>query len=184
MALFGRHDKDPKQDRQKEGDTSVSANPAAPAASPGRTGQVIDGVKVHTYLGKGSRVGAKLHFEGTARVDGQVEGEISVHDTLIIGESAVVTAHISGDTIVIRGKVTGDIRARKRVEIHAPGKLYGNITTPNLVIHDGVMFEGHCSMGSDVAKDDRKVTPLPKDEKKEEKREGGTLVKVPNEASN
>ena len=146
MALFGRDDKDPKQDRPKEG-------------GPGPTGQVIHGIEVNDYLGKGSRVGGKLHFEGTARVDGQVEGEISVRDTLIIGEPAVVTAHISGNTIVIRGKVTGDIRARKRVEIHAPGKLYGNITTPNLVLHDGVIFEGHCSMGSDVAKGDRRVTP-------------------------
>ena len=155
MALFGRHDKGSKRDRQKQGDTSVAANPAAPAGPPpppGRTGQVNDGIMVHNYLAKGSRAEGKLHFEGTAHVDGQVEGEISVHDTLIIGEPALVTAQISGNTIVIRGKATGDIWARKRVEIHAPSKFYGNITTPNLVIHDGIMFEGHCSMGSGVAK--------------------------------
>lgn len=191
MALFGRDEKDPKQDRPKEAESSVSSKPAAPAPSttvsppapaPTRTGQVIDGVEVNAYLGKGSRLGGKLHFEGTVRVDGQVEGEISAQDALIIGESAVVTAQISGSTIVIRGKVTGDIRARKRVEIRAPGKLYGNITTPSLVIHDGVMFEGHCSMGSDPSKSDRKVTPFPKEEKKEEKGGDGTLAKVPNEA--
>ena len=103
--------------------------------------------EIHAYLGKGSRVSGKLNFEGTVRVDGQVEGEISAQDTLIVGERAVVTAQINGNTVVIRGKVTGDINARKRVEIRAPGKLFGNIVTPSLVIHEGVIFEGHCSMG-------------------------------------
>src|SRR5262249_22326624 len=95
------------------------------------------------YLGKGSRVSGKLNFDGTVQVDGHVEGEMSVQETLILGEGAVVTAQISSNTVVIKGQVTGDINARKRVEIFAPGKLFGNIVTPSLVIHEGVIFEGH-----------------------------------------
>jgi len=89
----------------------------------------------------------------------------------------VVRARIAADSVVITGKVTGDVNARRRVEIRAPGKLYGNITTPSLVIHDGVVFEGHCSMGADdvqkgntvgqtdTLKGDNKVTPFPKEER-------------------
>lgn len=122
--------------------------------------------EVNAYLGKGSKVAGKLTFEGTVRIEGQVEGEVSAQDTLIIGESAVVNAQISGNTIIITGKVTGDITARKRVEIRAPGKLFGNVTTPCLTIQEGVIFEGHCSMGGgEAAKGDRKVTPFPKDER-------------------
>lgn len=137
--------------------------------------------EVNAYLGKGSRVSGKLNFDGTVRVDGQVEGEISAQDTLIVGERAVVTAQINGNTIVIRGKVTGDINARKRVEIRAPGKLFGNIVTPSLVIHDGVIFEGHCSMSAGEARgsDSAKVTPLGK----EEKGGNGVLARVSNEAT-
>ncbi|MGH7858266.1 MAG: bactofilin family protein [Candidatus Binatia bacterium] len=142
--------------------------------------EVSEGAEVNAYLGKGSRVSGKLNFDGTVRVDGHVEGEISAQDTLIVGESAVVTAQINGNTVIIRGKVTGDINARKRVEIRAPGKLYGNIVTPSLVIHEGVVFEGHCSMGSsDSRSAERKVTPFPK----EEKGGDGTLAKVPSEAT-
>ena len=32
------------------------------------------------------------------------------------------------------------------VELHAPARLYGDIETPQLVIHSGVIFEGHCKM--------------------------------------
>jgi cytoskeletal protein CcmA (bactofilin family) len=135
--------------------------------------------EVSAYLGKGSRITGKLNFEGTVRVDGQVEGEIAAQDTLVVGESAILNAQISGSSIIITGKVTGDITARKRVEIRAPGKLFGNVTTPSLIIQEGVVFEGHCSMGgAEAAKGDRKVTPFPKEEKAAE----GNGVKAPAEA--
>lgn len=113
----------------------------------GDKSQTEDGVQANTYMGKGSQVAGKLTFEGTVRIDGQVDGEIAAQESVLIGESAVVKATVTADSVVITGKVTGDITARRRVEIRAPGKLYGNITTPSLVIHDGVVFEGHCSMG-------------------------------------
>jgi len=100
-------------------------------------------------IGRGSKVSGKLHFEGTVRIEGTVEGELSAGDLLQIGDRAVVNAQPSGTVIVIRGRVTGDVSARKRVELRAPGKLYGNVTTPSLVIDDGVTFEGYCSMGAE-----------------------------------
>jgi cytoskeletal protein CcmA (bactofilin family) len=59
---------------------------------------------------------------------------------------------------VIHGKVTGDINASKKPEIRTPGRLYGNVTTPSLIIEEGVVFEGHCSMGAAENRGDRKVT--------------------------
>ena len=120
------------------------------------------------FLGKGSRVTGKLVFEGTVRIEGHVEGEISAQDTLVVGEGAEVNAQITGSSIVVHGRVNGDITARKRLEIRAPGKLFGNITTPSLVIHEGVVFEGQCTMsGADAARvdRDRKVAFFPKDER-------------------
>jgi len=122
------------------------------------------------FLGKGSRVTGKMVFEGTVRIEGQVEGEISAQDTLIVGESAVVNAQINGASVIVHGRVTGDVTARKRLEIRAPGKLFGNISTPSLVIHEGVIFEGQCTMSGGVAdtqrvEKDRKVAFFPKDER-------------------
>ncbi len=113
----------------------------------GDRGHGDDSAHAATTLGKGSQISGTLSFEGTVRIDGQVEGEITAQESVVIGESAVVKAQVTADSIVITGKVTGDMTARRRVEIRAPGKLYGNITTPSLVIHDGVVFEGRCSMG-------------------------------------
>lgn len=119
-----------------------------------------DGSGSSAFLGKGSRVVGKLSFEGPARIEGTVEGEILAQDTLTIGEGAVVNAQITGNAVIVHGRVTGDVTARKKLEIRAPGRLHGNIATPSLVIHEGVVFEGQCTMGGDVraAEKDSKVT--------------------------
>jgi len=130
--------------------------------------QPDDASGTSAFLGKGSRIVGKLAFDGTARIEGHVEGEISAQDTLIIGETAVVNAQIVGTSVVIHGRVTGDVTASKRLEIRAPGKVFGNISTASLVIHEGVVFEGHCNMGAtDTAKieKDRKVAIFPKEER-------------------
>ena len=121
-----------------------------------------DGSGSSAFLGKGTRIVGKLAFEGPARIEGTVEGEIVAQDTLTIGESAVVNAQITGSTVVIHGRVTGDVTARKRLEIRAPGRVMGNITSPSLVIHEGVVFEGQCTMG-DVrsAEKDRRLAVFP-----------------------
>ena len=126
----------------------------------GDRGQADDTSHVATALGKGSQISGKLSFEGTVRIDGHVDGEISAQESVVVGEGAVVKAQVTADSIIITGTVTGDITARRRVEIRAPGKLYGNITTPSLVIHDGVVFEGRCSMGTSDAKQTQRNTAL------------------------
>jgi cytoskeletal protein CcmA (bactofilin family) len=184
MALFGKENRD-RLDRLERDDVHAHPIAEAPPRIDGEAlardaGQPALPGDANAYLGKGSRVTGKLNFEGTVRVDGQVEGEIAAQDTLVIGESAIVNAQITGSSIIIKGKVTGDITARKRVEIRAPGKLYGNVTTPSLIIQEGVVFEGHCSMGGgEAAKIDRKVTPFPK----EEKAADGVALKAHSEAA-
>jgi len=99
------------------------------------------------YLYKGSRVTGQLTFQGSARIEGNVDGEIQCHGTLTIGERAEVRAKISGDVIVIRGKVEGNVVAKEKVELVAPARVFGDIDTPRLVITEGVVFDGDCTMG-------------------------------------
>jgi cytoskeletal protein CcmA (bactofilin family) len=99
------------------------------------------------HLYKGSRVTGQLVFQGAAKIDGMVDGEIRCNGTLTIGEGAEVRAKIAGQVVVIRGKVEGNVTAKDKVELVAPARLYGNISTPRLIITEGVVFDGDCSMG-------------------------------------
>jgi len=115
-----------------------------PAQSP-----AVDGTgptQVTTLLGRGSEFEGKLSFEGTVRIDGKISGEIFTEDVLIVGEGAEVRAEINVGAVVIEGSVQGNIHAKRSVEIHTPGRVRGNITTPSLFIEKGVMFDGTCQM--------------------------------------
>jgi len=102
--------------------------------------------QINALLGRGSEFEGKLTFTGTVRIDGKFSGEIFSKDILIIGDSAKVKANIESGTIIISGEVVGNLRALNKMEVLAPGRLYGNITTPVLMIEEGVIFQGNCQM--------------------------------------
>ena len=102
--------------------------------------------EINTLLGRGSTFEGKLTFEGTVRIDGRFKGEIFTDGILVIGEGAEVQAEIDVATVIIEGSVTGNVRAKQLVEIHAPGRVVGNLVTPSLFIDKGVVFEGNCHM--------------------------------------
>ena len=105
----------------------------------------------NTFIAKGSEFVGKLTFEGTVVIDGKADGEIFSKGTLIIGPSGDIKAKINVETVVLSGTVNGNIYAAKKIEMHAPAKLKGNIQTPSLVIEEGVLFEGNCKMDSSSA---------------------------------
>lgn len=111
------------------------------------------------FLGKGTKITGKITLDGPARIEGQIEGEVTSQDTLTIGEGAVVKAKVTGATVIVHGQVTGDISARTRLELRAPSRVQGNINTASLVIHEGAVFEGQCAMG-EASKAKPKVTPI------------------------
>src|SRR5438105_6031247 len=94
--------------------------------------------EITTLLGRGASFEGKLTFEGTVRIDGRFKGEIFTDDVLVIGEGAEVIAEIDVATVIIEGNVQGNIRARQSVEVHAPGRVRGNVITPSLFIDKGV----------------------------------------------
>lgn len=113
--------------------------------------------EIGAYLGPGTKANGKLLFEGTTTIEGEIEGEIMVHGNLTIGEHATIKGKIVATSALIRGKVTADIQADKKTEIQPPGVVIGDVFTQSLVIGDGAILEGHCSMRREK---EGKVLPL------------------------
>lgn len=141
---------------------TTGPSPSEKPATPTRT--AAPGPDARAYLDAGSKISGKLSFDGPTRIDGQVDGEIIGKDSLTIGEAAVVTAQIKAAAIIVAGKVSGDIVATNRIEIRPSAKVIGNLTAPVLVVHEGALFEGHCSMQPEAAQS-AKVTVFAKDER-------------------
>jgi cytoskeletal protein CcmA (bactofilin family) len=119
----------------------------------------LPATEITALLGRGTRFEGKLYFEGRVRIDGVFKGEIKSDDTLIIGDGAEIHAEIDVATVIVRGgSVHGNVRASQAIEIHSPGRLVGNISSPSLYIERGVEFQGSCRMDADQEHDKDKAS--------------------------
>ncbi|NNG08471.1 MAG: polymer-forming cytoskeletal protein [Desulfobacteraceae bacterium] len=116
--------------------------------------------QINAFLGKDTEFEGKLSFNGAVRIDGRLKGEIFTEGTLIVGESAVIASNIHVSHIIVSGEIRGNIVASDRIEIHAPGKVFGNIQAPTVIIDEGVVFEGNCRMHPAKGTDEKKVAVI------------------------
>jgi cytoskeletal protein CcmA (bactofilin family) len=113
--------------------------------------------EINAFLGSNTEFEGRLAFTGTVRIDGRFKGEIFTEGTLIVGEKAHIESNVCVSHIIISGEVRGNIVAEKRIEIHAPGKVFGNIQAPTVVIDEGVIFEGNCRMSKASQSEEQKL---------------------------
>jgi cytoskeletal protein CcmA (bactofilin family) len=96
-----------------------------------------------SHLAKGTEIIGTLFFEGPVFIDGHVEGEITGHDKITVGENGFITADkISAASIVIAGAVKVNTIVSGRIEILPTGKVWGDLTSSVLSMHEGARFEG------------------------------------------
>jgi cytoskeletal protein CcmA (bactofilin family) len=118
--------------------------------------------EITTLLGRGAVFEGKLTFEGTVRIDGRFKGEVFSDDVLVIGDGALVEAQIEVGEVIIQGTVVGNIVAKRSIEIHAPGRVKGDLHTPSLQVDKGVIFEGRSFMEAATQQPRAATQPPPK----------------------
>ncbi|MFQ5580224.1 MAG: polymer-forming cytoskeletal protein [Nitrospiria bacterium] len=123
-------------------------------------GRKEDMDEIVAFLGKGTEFKGIITYSGTIRIDGRVEGEIVSGGSLIVGESAEVKAEISVENIVCSGKISGNVKATKKLHLLPKASFDGTINTPALVIDEGVQFNAHCDMNMKDSEQEESVTPL------------------------
>ena len=83
-----------------------------------------------------------LKFSGELTFDGKLDGDINSEGTLNLGDNAVVKGTIDVGSVVVRGKITGNVNAKEKIDIKAKTELFGDIRAAKLVIEEGVTFVG------------------------------------------
>jgi cytoskeletal protein CcmA (bactofilin family) len=106
--------------------------------------------QTESRVGKGTKISGKLNFGALARIEGEVEGEITGKE-LVVMESAVVNAKVRAHKLIVAGSITGEVIASEAVELMATARAQGSLHTPKLILHEGAIFEGDCKMPRDRA---------------------------------
>ena len=99
------------------------------------------------FVGHGTVLSGETNFQAMLRVDGHLIGTVaSDSGTLLVGTNGQVDANIMVTAAMINGTVNGDIIASEKIQLGRTARVVGNIQTPKLLIEDGAVFEGSCSM--------------------------------------
>jgi cytoskeletal protein CcmA (bactofilin family) len=67
-------------------------------------------------------------------------------DQLQIGPKGRVKTDITATSVVVEGIVIGAIAASRRILLLSTARVLGDLKTPELIIQDGVVLEGTCTI--------------------------------------
>jgi cytoskeletal protein CcmA (bactofilin family) len=101
---------------------------------------------------------------GDVQIDGKIDGDVRAN-ALVVGEKATIMGDIYAEEAIVRGRIEGNIRARK-VQLCATCHVEGNILHEALSVEIGAFFEGNCRHSDNPLADapdgsDRKAPPRP-----------------------
>jgi len=102
--------------------------------------------KLDTLIGKDTVITGNIKAKGSLRIDGELEGNITVSDTFTAGATARIKGDVRCRDAFVGGRIEGNIYSQGKVEMHSGAHLAGDVTCKGLVIQDNVFFEGRCSM--------------------------------------
>lgn len=143
------------------------------------------------FIGSGTSLTGETEFKSMLRVDGHLIGKISsASGTLYVGTGGLVDANISVAATIVHGTVNGDIVALEKIELGRTAKVVGNIQTPSLVMEQGAILEGNCTMikaksdfekrpnqnSLEIARQENELTSSPKTENIKSENGAGAII--------
>jgi len=102
--------------------------------------------RVTSVLGEGVTWKGDLSGSGGIRIEGALEGNITLRGLLVVGETGRVTCdHLKAKVVIIAGAGRGDITAEK-VEIRSTGRVWGDVVTAGFATEEGAFLRGQIRM--------------------------------------
>ena len=134
MSIFGRRENTGSAPATSGGSTDQPSTPSRPQQ------------RRITHVAPGSRIQGQLSGPTELLVEGEVEGEIRVDATVMIGTEGVVQGPVAAQVVRISGRVFGNVTASDRVEVAPSGSLEGDVAAPRIIIAEGAFFKGRVEM--------------------------------------
>jgi cytoskeletal protein CcmA (bactofilin family) len=102
--------------------------------------------RVDTIIGEEASLRGSYNSKHSIRVDGEIYGNVTSEDGIIVGAKGMVRGNLTGRSILIGGKVKGNVTAIQRLELQSGAQVEGDLSAAVLIIEAGAEFEGNCQM--------------------------------------
>jgi len=103
-------------------------------------------IEAANLIGEKSSFEGKFAIKGNLRIDGKFEGNCLQVEHLQVGATGRVKTDIDATSIVVEGIVIGNLTASARILLLSTARVLGNIKTPELIIQEGVVLKGTCTI--------------------------------------
>jgi cytoskeletal protein CcmA (bactofilin family) len=110
-----------------------------------------DDAFINSIIGEGTRFKGEFDLNGLLRIDGDFTGVIRTRGKVLVGQNGRAECTLHAGTVVVGGVVRGEIVSTEKVIILSTGLVLGNISTPRLIVEEGVIFNGSCRISAPAA---------------------------------
>ena len=97
---------------------------------------------IETVIGQDTTIIGCVEGSGNIRIDGRIDGDVSIAGNVVIGESGIVQGDIKTGNLIVNGMVTGNVDCDGALSIQAKGAIVGDIRVRSLNIVNGGVFKG------------------------------------------
>ena len=105
----------------------------------------IDSMPITTVLGADIVFTGDVKGDSVIRIDGKIDGNISLKQGVVLGEKAYIKGDINSDYVIIYGNIIGNITC-KELLVRKSGVINGDIQTENIEIEMGGRYNGKLTM--------------------------------------
>lgn len=101
-------------------------------------------------IGETAVIDGDMNSEGSIRVDGTINGNLTCKGNIIISDKALVTGNICCLNAEIYGSCIGNVSVQGKVNLHEHASLDGDISAKSFVTKEGAHFLGKCYVDVDL----------------------------------
>lgn len=94
----------------------------------------------------GTSIKGDIQANGDFRMDGTLEGNITLTGKLVIGEQGHILGNVVCQNANVIGTIDGNLSVKEFLTLYATSRVKGDIVANKLAIEPGAYFTGTCHM--------------------------------------
>ncbi|GGE25311.1 bactofilin family protein [Psychroflexus planctonicus] len=108
--------------------------------------KVEDLTKEQNKIAQGTTFKGDIDSQGSFRIEGKVEGNITTAGKVVVGKTGYVEGSIQCEYADFEGKFSGEITVNSTLTLKSSAIIEGNVVTEKLAIEPGAVFNATCKM--------------------------------------
>ena len=95
----------------------------------------------------GTTIKGDIQANGDFRMDGILEGNITLTGKLVLGEQGHIIGNVVCQNANVMGVIDGNLSVKEFLTLYASSRVKGDIVANKLAIEPGAYFTGSCHVG-------------------------------------